>query len=90
MVEKSGLEEVREMLLSAMKQVRDGTIDIDRASTLRDLGQTLINSAKVEVDYLRATDSINATGFIIQDDDKKRPALPSPHLGRLPRTASRP
>lgn len=44
---------LREALFSTLQQVKDGSIDIERARAVNELGKTLIDSAKVEVDYLR-------------------------------------
>ncbi len=82
---KGNIEEVREILMQTMRQVKDGSIDIERASEIRELGQTLINSAKVEVDFLKVTGSPNQTGFIADQD--MRPKLPS--QGGVPRIGQR-
>ena len=35
--------------------MKAGTIDLDKARAVNEIGKTLIESAKVEVDYLRVT-----------------------------------
>ena len=49
------LEDLREALFDALTAVREGKIDLDRARAINELGRTLTDTAKVEVDYLRAT-----------------------------------
>ena len=50
------IEDLREHLFAAIKGVRDGSVSIEQAKTISDLSQVIVNTAKVEVDYLRATD----------------------------------
>jgi hypothetical protein len=47
------LNDLRETLFSTLQAVKDGTLDLDRARAVNEIGKTLIDSAKVEVDYLR-------------------------------------
>ena len=54
---------LRESLLSTMDLLVDGKIDIDRAKAICDIGQVLVNSAKVEVDMMKATAG-QGTGFM--------------------------
>ncbi len=48
---------VRAHLLATMAELRnpDSKMDVARARAISEVAQTIINSAKVEVDYLRAT-----------------------------------
>lgn len=39
-----------------MLKDQDHPMDLDRARTISDVAQTLINSAKVEIDFIKATD----------------------------------
>ena len=50
-------------LLKKADLLADGKIDIDRAKAICDIGQVLVNSAKVEVDMMKATDG-QGTGFM--------------------------
>lgn len=49
------LTTLREHLFAALAGVKDGSLDLDKARTINELGKTLVDTAKVEVDYLRAT-----------------------------------
>lgn len=42
-------------------------MDIDRAKAVADVAQVIVNSAKVEVDFLRATDRSQGSGFLIEE-----------------------
>lgn len=49
------INDLRESLFATLQAVKDGSIDIERARAVNEIGKTLIDSAKVEVDYLRTT-----------------------------------
>lgn len=49
----NNLSALRASLFETLRGVRDGSIDLDRARTVNDVARTLIDSAKVEVDFLR-------------------------------------
>ncbi len=49
------LTTLREHLFAALQGVKDGTLDLEKARSINEIGKTLVDTAKVEVDYLRAT-----------------------------------
>jgi len=49
------ISELRRRLFETIDGVRAGTVNLDQARTISDLSQVIVNTAKVEVDYLRAT-----------------------------------
>lgn len=50
------IDDLRARLFDAIDGVKAGTVSIEQAKTISDLSQVIVNTAKVEVDYLRATD----------------------------------
>lgn len=48
------INDLREMMFDAMEGLKTGTITVEQAKALSGLGQVVISSAKVEVDYIRA------------------------------------
>lgn len=46
---------LREQLFATLAGVKDGSIDLERARAVNEIGKTLVETARVEVDYLRAT-----------------------------------
>lgn len=76
---KNKVEDLRDHLFATLEALQDKEtpMDIDRARAIADVSQTIINSAKVEVDYLKATGKISGTGFI---DVDARKDLPVPKL----------
>jgi hypothetical protein len=43
-------------------------MDIERAKAVADVAQTIINSAKVEVEHLKATGQTGSSGFMALED----------------------
>lgn len=52
---KNNFKELRSILFDTLRDVKDGKMDVKKAKSISELSQTLINSAKVEVDYLKST-----------------------------------
>lgn len=73
---KNKIEDLRNHLFLALEKLHDNEMDVDRAKVISDVAQTIINSAKVEVDFLRATDSVRGTGFIPDDSNLIQGAAP--------------
>ena len=64
--------ELREHLFSALKGLKDKTIDVEQAKAICAVSQQVIDLAKVEVDYIKATGADLTDGFI----NHGKPALP--------------
>ena len=45
---------LRAQLFAALQGVKDGSLDLDKARAINEIGKTITDTAKVEVDYLRA------------------------------------
>lgn len=63
---KNKIEDLRNHLFVAIEGLLDPDrpMDIDRAKAVAEVAQVMINSAKVEVDMVKALGAINGTGFI--------------------------
>jgi hypothetical protein len=59
----NNIDALRNHLFDALKGLKDGTIDIEKAKAMSDVAQVIINSAKVEVEYSKATGS-KGSGFL--------------------------
>lgn len=57
---------LRNHLFSTLNALQDkeNPMDIERARAISDVAQTIVNSAKVEVDYMKLTGSNQGSGFI--------------------------
>lgn len=83
---KNKIEDLRNHLFATLEALQDKEqpMDIERARAIADVAQVIVNSAKVEVDFVRATERANGTDFM---DPEVRPALPvastQPRLGAV-------
>lgn len=68
----NNLDTLRAALFETLQAVKAGTLDLDKARAVNELGRTLIESAKVEVDYLKTTGE-GGSSFI---SPEQAPALP--------------
>lgn len=62
---KTKIEDLREHLFATLEALRDEDkpMDLARAKAISDVAQTVINSAKVEVEFLNAVGGQRASGF---------------------------
>lgn len=58
------VDDLREHLFATLQGLKDGSIDIDRAKAISDVAQTIINSAKVEVEAARLVEGTAAPKFL--------------------------
>jgi len=66
---KNKIDDLRNHLFATLEALQDeeNPMDIERAQAISNVAQTLINSAKVEVEYLKATGQTMGSGFIPSD-----------------------
>jgi hypothetical protein len=71
------IDDLRAELFATIRELRnkDAPLDIDRARAVSEVAQTIIASAKVEVEFARATGQEVASGFL--PTDPKPAALPN-------------
>lgn len=58
------ITDLRNSLFDVMDKLKSGEISVEQAKALSGVAQTIVNTAKVENDYLRATDQVVGSGFI--------------------------
>ena len=67
---KNKITDLRNHLFATLEALQDpdNPMDIDRARAVADVGQVIVNSVKVEVDFIRAISdaplNVATTGFI--------------------------
>lgn len=71
---KNEIEDLRNHLFEIIEMLKEDDIDIEKAKAIRDVAQTIVNSAKVEVDFLKAVGG-EGTGFIPLEPTNKHPQL---------------
>ena len=58
------INHLRDTVFDALEQVKDGTMDVDRAKQICEIGQVIINSAKVEIEFAHKTGANVVSGFL--------------------------
>lgn len=71
------ISDLREHLFDAIEKLKSGAIDVKQAGAVAQLGDVVVQSAKVEVDYMKLVGETHS-GFI--DADRGGPALPAPKV----------
>lgn len=71
------IEDLRRRLFETIDGVRAGTTTVDQAKTISELSQVIVNSAKVEVEYLRAKDGRSAFIPEAPDEEQQQHELPN-------------
>ena len=61
---RNKINDLRDHLFETLERLKDGDIDIETARAITDVSQVIINSAKIEVDFIKATGSTKDSGFI--------------------------
>lgn len=66
---KNGITDLRNHLFAAIEGLADekNPMDIARAKAISDVAQTIINSAKLEVELMEKVGGCSGTGFIPMD-----------------------
>ena len=70
--ETTGMAGLQDLIIQSMRDVRAGTLDADKAKAVNSLAQTLINSARAEVEFLRVTNRTKSKFFQHSDDTQER------------------
>lgn len=79
------VDDLRDILFDTIRAVKDGSMALDRAKAVGELTQVVVNTAKVEVEFIKATNGKGrASGFLGQQPQAE-PAKPAPLApGQLP------
>ena len=67
------IEGLREIMFKTLRGIQDGSVDIDKAKAMNDMAQTIINSAKTEIEFIKVTgQTAAATSFLAGKDSTKQ------------------
>lgn len=69
------IADLRKKLFETLEAVKSGSLELDRARVVNEIGKTLIDSAKVEVDFIRATDG-SGSDFLGKPVNEEAPTKP--------------
>lgn len=72
------IQDLRSVLFDTIAALQDvsNPMEINRAKAIAEVAQVMINSAKVEVQFIGATNGRQGSGFF--PDEVKQPQLPKP------------
>lgn len=62
------ITDLRAALFAAIEGVTNGTLSLDQAKTVSELSQVIVNTAKVEVDYLKAGGASSSAFIEVQGE----------------------
>jgi hypothetical protein len=66
------ISDLREAMFDTLAGLKAGTVTVEQAKAISEVGQVIINSAKVEVDYIRANNG-GKTPFLDSAGNAKLP-----------------
>jgi hypothetical protein len=83
------ISDVRSALMAQLRALREATPDkladeIRRAKAVNETAQTIVNTARVEVDYINAINGGASAPFIEAPEDDHPPRIPSKPQSPLP------
>jgi len=78
---KKNIDDLRELLFATIEGVKGGTLDIEKAKVIGDLSQVMVNSAKVEVDYAKATGQKGSA--FLEKSEELPPGITGVHVHRM-------
>ncbi|MFM1991306.1 MAG: hypothetical protein RJA99_4263 [Pseudomonadota bacterium] len=70
---KKTVDDLREHLFATLEGLRDGTMPVDKARAISEVAQTIINSARVEVEAARLAESTDVPRFLDGDQAESLP-----------------
>ena len=76
------MDDLRSVIFDTIDDVRKGKLDAATAKAISELSQNVINSAKAEADYARATGQVVRSGLI--RTEQAAPPLAAPAADALP------
>lgn len=71
---KNKIQDLRDHLFETIEMLKEGNdkMPLEKAKAIADVSQVIINTAKLEIDFIRATDKLEghypSTGFIETDN----------------------
>jgi len=66
-VSKVNVNEVRAFLYDTMSMVRDGKVDRNQALSINEMAKTMVESAKVEIEFIDRIGGMEKSDFLVED-----------------------
>jgi len=69
---RNKIDDLRNHLFETLEALKDDEkpMDLDRARTVAEVAKVIVESAKVEVNFLKVTGAARSTGFLPDGDDE--------------------
>ncbi|HUF02832.1 MAG TPA: hypothetical protein VMM38_01510 [Aridibacter sp.] len=61
------MTDLRDHLFETIEMLKDGDMELDRAKAINEVARTLVSSAKVEVDAIKAIDATGSDFLNVHD-----------------------
>ena len=73
---RNKIDDLRNHLFETLERLKDDEkpMEIERAKAIADVARVIVDSAKVEVQFLEATGQAKSTGFLPSEDKAVTPA----------------
>lgn len=86
------ISDVRALLIEQLRTLKAATLaqlpeEIKRARSMSEIAQVIVNSAKVEVDYVEAVKGASESAFLQEREQEKLPHIPTTPQSPLPSAA---
>ena len=66
---RNKITDLRNHLFETIEMLKDKEIDLDTAKAISEVAQVIINSAKVEVQFLKEVDASKTTNFMLENKE---------------------
>lgn len=76
----SNIQTLREQMFQTLQGIKDGSISVDKAKAICQVGDVIVASAKIEVDFIRATGGSDSE-FLTVNNSKETPTGRLTHSG---------
>lgn len=85
---KNKIDDLRNHLFETLEALKDDEkpMELARAKAIADVAQVIINSGKLENEFLKITGGIRGTGFLPDGDEEEK--LPPKRIAEAPKKAS--
>lgn len=75
---KNKIEDLRNHLFETIEMLKEGDLEIEKAKAISEVAQVIINSAKVEVQFLKEMGSNKHTNFFLDERTRNIEANSNP------------
>lgn len=87
---KNKIDDLRNHLFETLELLKDPEhpMELDRARAVAEVAQVIVDSAKVEVQFLKTTGALKSTNFLPSEEDEpdaRHPGKAMPRLAALNR-----